>query len=388
MRVTFIACPFKTSYGPATESLKKAIERKTATKVEWVASNCGCGDDVEINRQFQMPGCKYFEMITITDHRCPNRLKFWVKLRAREFFYYFRARKYRHLSAGAEVMHFQQTLNAYGSTVLFHWLRQSSQAARVVTIHELDRQQLTSPKSNQAYNEADAIIVQQGAMRDQLVDLGVDPNKIEIVVHGADLSPNDENPAREGIMFFCGHHPWQGKGLQGMFQAVALLKTRLAAAAPRLKVHAYLSGEDLVSLKNLAAQLGLTNDITWLNQSPMTDIVRAYGSSLMCVLPFTASFAGLAAANAAAVGLPVIGTKHAGIVEHIGENRVWLENDSAEEISAQIERLLKDADLRRDLSRRLRERAEKHLSWDAVADATLAVYERAIQRKTRTERNR
>ena len=107
-------------------------------------------------------------------------------------------------------------------------------------------------------------------------------NKIEIVVHGADLSPNDENPAREGIMFFCGHHPWQGKGLQGMFQAVALLKTRLAAAAPRLKVHAYLSGEDLVSLKNLAAQLGLTNDITWLNQSPMTDIVRGTAHRL-CV---------------------------------------------------------------------------------------------------------
>ncbi len=83
----------------------------------------------------------------------------------------------------------------------------------------------------------------------------------------------------------------------------------------------------------------------------------------------------------------MIGTKHAGIVEHIGENGVWLENDSAEAIAAQIERLLKDAELRRDLSRRLRERVEEHLSWDAVADATLAVYGRAIQRKTRTERN-
>ena len=292
MQVTFIACPFKTSYGPATESLKKAIERKTATKVEWVASNCGCGDDVEINRQFQMPGCKYFEMITITDHPTRSRLKLWLKLRAREFFYYFRARKYRRLSAGAEVVHFQQTLNAYGSTVLFHWLRQSSQAARVVTIHELDRHQLTSPKSNQAYNEAGAIIVQQGAMRDQLVGLGVDPDKIEIVLHGADLAATDEKQAPEGIMFFCGHHPWEGKGLLGMFQAVAMLKTRLGAAAPRLKVHAYLSGEDLVSLKNLAAQLGLTNDITWLNQSPMADVVRAVQLVAYVCAPIHGQFRG------------------------------------------------------------------------------------------------
>jgi hypothetical protein len=140
MRVTLIACPFKTSYGAATESLKKALEKKTGRTVEWVASNCGCGDDAETGRQFQMQGCKYFEMITISDYRSPNRAKLWLKLKARKFFYYFRARKYRKLSAGAEVVNFQQTLNAYGSTVLFHWLNQRSQAARVVTIHELVHQ--------------------------------------------------------------------------------------------------------------------------------------------------------------------------------------------------------------------------------------------------------
>ena len=84
-------------------------------------------------------------------------------------------------------MNFQQTLNAYGSTVLFHWLNQRSQAARVVTIHELDRHQLENPESNKTYNKADAIIVQQGAMKDQLIGLGVDPGKIEIVLHGTDL---------------------------------------------------------------------------------------------------------------------------------------------------------------------------------------------------------
>ena len=140
MRVTLIACPFKTSYGAATESLKKALEKKTGRTVEWVASNCGCGDDAETGRQFRMQGCKYFEMITISDYRSPNPAKLWLKLKARKFFYYFRARKYRELSAGAEVVNFQQILNAYGSTVLFHWLNQRSQAARVVTIHELVHQ--------------------------------------------------------------------------------------------------------------------------------------------------------------------------------------------------------------------------------------------------------
>lgn len=90
MQITLIGCPFKTSYGAATESLKMALEKKTGSKVQWVASNCGCGDNVEIARQFQMPGCKYFDAITITDHPSPNPLKLWLKLKARKFFYYFR----------------------------------------------------------------------------------------------------------------------------------------------------------------------------------------------------------------------------------------------------------------------------------------------------------
>ncbi len=381
MQVTLIACPFKTSYGAASESLKKALEKKTGKAVQWLASNCGCGDDVEINRQFQMPGCTYFDMITITDHPTPNRWKLRLKLEARKFFYYFRARKYRKLAAGAEVVNFQQTLNAYGSTVLFHWLNQRSQAARVVTIHELDRHQLASPESNKIYNKADAIIVQQGAMKDQLIGLGVDPGKIEIVPHGTDLPPSDEGRAREGIVFYGGHHPLKGKGLHAVFKAMALLKTRLGPAAPKLKVHGYFSAEDLAAVQALAAQFGLAGGVAWLNQISMPEVVQQYRSSLLCLLPFTGSFAGLAAATAAAVGLPVIATKNAGIPEHIGEDGVWIGGDNAEEIAAQIERLLGSEQLRCELSQRLRKRAEQCLSWDVVAGKTLTVYERALRQK-------
>lgn len=381
MQITLIACPFKTSYGAATEALKTALEKKTAGKVQWVASNCGCGDEVEIARQFQVPGCKYFNAITITDHPSRNPLKLWLKLKARKFFYYFRARKYRQLSAGAEVVNFQQTLNAYGSTVLFHWLKQRSTAARVVTIHELDRHQLEKPQSNEIYNKADAIIVQQEAMKDQLVGLGVEADRIEIVLHGTALPALDSRQPREGVVFYAGHHPWRGKGTHSVFQAMALLKSRLGPQTPSLKVHGYFSPEDLAALKELAGQSGLNGGVAWLNQTPMPEVIRQYGSSQVCVLPFTGSFAGLAAATAAAAELPLIATKHAGTPEHVGENAVWLESDGAEEIAAKILGLLRSEGLRRDLGRRLRRRAEEYLTWDVVAEHTLAVFERALQRK-------
>ena len=198
-------------------------------------------------------------------------------------------------------------------------------------------------------------------MKDQLIGLGVDPNRIEIVLHGTDLPAMDEEQARDGVMFYGGHHPLKGKGVHGVFKAMAILKTRLGRNAPKLKVHGYFSREDLAALKELAVQLGLENDIAWLNQIPMAEVFRQYRSSLLCLLPFTGSFAGLAAATAAAVGLPMIATKNAGILEHIGENGIWIDSDNPEELTAQIEKLLGSEQLRRDLSRGLRKRAEQYL---------------------------
>ena len=384
MRITLIGCPFKTSYGEASESLLKALEKKTGSAVEWVASNCGCGDAVELSRQFQMPRekYKYFDMVAFTDNPPGQRWKRPLKFVAGKIIYYLRAQKYWKLSAGAEVANFQQTLNAYGSTALFYWLSKPAQAARVVTVHELDRFQLANPEINKAYNKADAIIVQHGPMRDKLVDLGVDPTRIEIVVHGTDLPAIDENQPRDGMVFYGGHHPFSSKGLHGVFKALALLKSRLGPAAPKLKVHGYFGPDDLAAVKALAAELGLENDVSWFNLVPIREAFSIYQSSLLCVLPYMGSSAGLAAATAAAAGVPVIGTKNAGIVEQLGEkNGIWLKDDNAEEIAAQVEKLLASAELRRDLSTRLRKRAKQYLTWDTVADNTLAVYERALERK-------
>ena len=383
MRVTLIGCPFQTSYGEASESLLKALEKKTGSPVEWVASNCGCGDKAERTRQFQMPRekYKYFDMFAFSDVPSPQRWKNVIKFVARKTVYRRRAQKYRQLSAGAQVVNFQQTLSSYGSNALFYWLDKPAEAARVVTVHELDRLQLASPHLNRIYNNADAIIVQQGPLRDKLVSLGVDPGKIEIVLHGTDLPVIDENQPRDGIITYCGHHPYSGKGLLAIFNAIALLKARLGPTTPKVTVHGFYSEEDQAAIKAPATQLGVEDHIVWLNQVPIRKAFSAYQSSLLCVLPYMGSFAGLAAATAAAAGTPVIGTRNAGIVEHLGENAIWLKDDNAEEIAAQIEKLLASAELRRDLSRRVRRRAEQYLTWDTVADNTLAVYQRALKHK-------
>ena len=92
---------------------------------------------------------------------------------ARHVVYRERARRYLEQSGDADVLHFQQTLNAFGSMPVFKWLAMPSSAARVVTIHELDPYQLAHPDVSASYNKADGVIVHTEEMSDELTRLGV-----------------------------------------------------------------------------------------------------------------------------------------------------------------------------------------------------------------------
>src|SRR5579864_7045221 len=130
MRVSFLCCPFRTSFGAYGNSLKSAIEAKTGSKVQWVASNCGCGDPVEAGRQFLTKECDYFDMPIPSDFRSNQMWKRRVRGTARTMMLYLRARKYESMLDHPDVSHFQQVLNGYGSKVLFNWLKQPTTSAR------------------------------------------------------------------------------------------------------------------------------------------------------------------------------------------------------------------------------------------------------------------
>src|SRR6516162_4607081 len=173
MRVSFICCPFRTSFGAYGSSLKSAVEAKSGSKVQWVASNCGCGDPMETGRHFQTKECDYFNMPLPTGYISKSPWKRRMRGASRSMLLYLRAKKYAAMLDRPDVVHFQQVLNGYGSKALFSWLKLPSNATRVVTVHELDADQMEAPETNKTYNRADAIIVHCAEMKDQLIRLGV-----------------------------------------------------------------------------------------------------------------------------------------------------------------------------------------------------------------------
>jgi len=383
MRMTIICCPFKTSFGSYASSLKAAIEKKTGDTVQWVGSNCGCGDPIEVSRQFQIPRaqCDYFEMPIFADTVSKKAWKRPLKSAALNVLLPVRGKRYASMSKNAEVVHFQQILNAYGSKVVFTWLQQPSNASRIVTVHELDADQLRFPGKNAVYNLADGIIVHCEEMRQHLIRLGVQQEKIHIVLHGTNLpAPLPEN-SREGIVFYGGHKLMSGKGIETLFKAMSIIQGKMAANTPLLKIHGHYGTATPQEALQLAEQHGVADKIAWLNQLPEEETVRLYQRSLLCVLPYTGSFAGFAASLAAACQLPIVCTRKAGLPDHLGDTAVWVDENSPEHLAERIIELLDNEPCRRQLGNQLLKRAETFLRWDVIADQTLKIYEESMHKK-------
>jgi glycosyltransferase involved in cell wall biosynthesis len=378
MHIKLISCWFNTSYAAYSNGLKKAIEKQIGEEVGVIASNCGCNDPMD--GVFFDKTSDYFELPHLHYWKSTNPVKRWLRNTGRQVLYRERAKRYLRRSEGADVLHFQQTLNAYGSNVVFNWLEMESSAARVVTVHELDPFQTDFPDSNLAYNKADRIVVHAGELRDELIKLGVDAQRIDIVEHGVDIVP-ESNESREGIVFYGGHKLNSSKGLETLARALTIVRERLGSSTPVLKIHGYYGDDTRQYGVDVLEKAGVSDLVRWLDRIDSEQVTREYQRSLLCVLPFTGSFAGFAVANAMANGVPVIGTRYAGMPEHLGDTGTWVQPNQPEELAAAILKLLGDPALRSEIAVRARARAVAQLSWDAVATKTIESYQSALRNK-------
>jgi glycosyltransferase involved in cell wall biosynthesis len=379
MNVNILSCWFKTSYGTYADGLRRGLERR-GNEVGVISSNCGCGDPMETNRVFMNDRHSFVELPNVPYWKMSMPATQLVLDGARHVVYHERARRYLKQSGDAAVLHFQQTLNAFGSMAVFKWLAMPSRAARVITIHELDPYQLAHPDVCTSYNEADGVIVHTEEMRNELARLGVDDDRIDVVPHGVEVPPVS-NGSREGLVFWAGHKFNASKGSVTLFTALSILKARLGAGAPVVTVHGHYGTTTPDAGTQSAREAGVTSNVHWANEISFDDAVALYQRSLLCVLPFTGSFAGYPASLALATGVPVIGTRRAGLVEHLGDAGSWVDENDPAGLATAIQRLLEDEPERRRIADRGRAHAARELSWDVIAERTCLTYEKALRRK-------
>jgi glycosyltransferase involved in cell wall biosynthesis len=134
-------------------------------------------------------------------------------------------------------------------------------------------------------------------------------------------------------------------------------------------------GEMLEELQELSRRLGIADRTHWLGLC--LDPSSLLQASDLFLLATVGEAFGLVLAEAMACGVPVVGSRSAGIMEVVADNETGLlvtPLDPAAFADA-IERLAKDVELRRKMGRQGVERVRQHFTVDRAVEETIRIYE-------------
>jgi glycosyltransferase involved in cell wall biosynthesis len=172
------------------------------------------------------------------------------------------------------------------------------------------------------------------------------------------------------------------KNLPRLINAYASLRGKyVEAELPKLVLvgkHAWLYDETMRAL----AQTGLTESVILTGYVPETDLPALYSGALCFIYPSFFEGFGLPPLEAMKCGAPVIVGNQTSLPEVVGDAALAVDPFDVSSIAAAIESLVKDSDLRRELSVKGRNRAET-FDWRETARRTLRVYEQ-VGKKTIT----
>lgn len=228
-----------------------------------------------------------------------------------------------------------------------------------------------------AANQASAIITVCGALKDVLMDMGIEDRKVKVLRNGVDLEvfspPSNRNELRQKL---------------GMKQvsllSVGLLIERkghhlvVEALQDLPDVHLYIagSGPEEKRLKNLAINKNVDKRVTFLGNIPHEKLKEYYGASDIMILASSREGWANVLLESMACGTPVVATDIWGTPEVVQspESGLLIEERNADAISEGVKKLLANYPERK-LTRHYAER----FSWDETTQGQIDLFSRIIQ---------
>jgi phosphatidylinositol alpha-1,6-mannosyltransferase len=257
------------------------------------------------------------------------------------------------------------TLMPASTFALGPWLLRSIDAPLVLTSHgtSYDEARSVDPQSPPDYlfkyvfhpinvvmdavsgRLADRIVAVSDHTREQLGGLyRFDESKLRTVPPGIDTERFSERPGshpavsedRQSVLVLSRLDPRKGidKAIRAFARTDETDAELLIAGTGRLES----------SLKDLAADLGVADDVSFLGFVPDEELPTLYSSVELFVLPSEYEGFGIVFMEAMACGTPVIGTEVGGIPTAVddGETGYLVPRDGVDELAARMEELLSD----------------------------------------------
>lgn len=201
---------------------------------------------------------------------------------------------------------------------------------------------------------------------------------IDMIPNGIDIAEFRPDSAREtdGIFrILCVSRITPRKGIRYLIEGFDALQKKNPS---KMELWVIGEGDELSELRGLVYSLGLRSSVKFFGRMNHEKLASFYGLADVFVLPSLNEGMSNTMLEALASGLPIIATVTGGTEELVrdGENGLYIEKQSSEDIALKLKQVLNDVELRKKMGESSRARAEK-MSWGSVASQYADLYHKA-----------
>jgi glycosyltransferase involved in cell wall biosynthesis len=279
--------------------------------------------------------------------------------------------------SGSDILHYQQSLTySFGELPLLTLLTQTNVPYKVVTLHNLIGYRRGNPLRllRRVYQYADAVIVHSEHQKARMIQDGIPEDKIHVVFHGGH-QVNLRGLVRTRVTFFGS--PQQSKGFFDVLKALRILRDD--GTKINLEVYGIYGKETEEIAKKEARRLNVEDQIQWFGRLSELEFDEKMQESIFTFAVYTIPVWGSSIITRAMMnGTPVIATPIGGSSEYLGDTGVYVPPNDPSALAFVIRSLLENRRHQDDLGKIVRQRALQYLSWDAVAEKTIQMYQSLI----------
>jgi glycosyltransferase involved in cell wall biosynthesis len=213
---------------------------------------------------------------------------------------------------------------------------------------------------------------------------GMDPKLIRVIPNGIDpsdliLSTDDEidrflnqnNLENKKIILSVGRLI-ASKGLENLIKA--FLRVKNSSSDSSLVLAVVGKGECSTSLKQLVAELNLSDSVIFFGDLPFSETIKFYQSSRIFVLPSLSEGFSSVILEAMYYGLPVIASDLPFLREYFQKSALLVQPDDDRLLADAIMTLLTDNEMRDRLSASGKDLVKNTYTWDKIIEDYINLY--------------
>lgn len=226
-----------------------------------------------------------------------------------------------------------------------------------------------------ALKRADSITATGLALATATLPYAPSGQRVTVVPYGVDLERFARREGRSSsgdIVIGIVGRLSQEKGLDTLLHAMA----RLAHTRTGLKLVLAGDGPERPQLERLARKLGISERVSFLGSVPHDEVQAVLAGFDVFAMPSRAEGFGVAAIEAAAMGLAVVGSRVHGIPDVVDDGRTGLlvPPDNEQALAEAIERLIDDPQLRKAMGEQARALVADRYDWRENAAQMERIY--------------